>query len=50
MATPVAEGAIRTVWMLTVLADKFSLKRLTAFLAVLSVVTIGSATSRALHQ
>jgi hypothetical protein len=36
--------------MLTVLADKLSLKWLTAFPAVLSVVTITSPTFRALHQ
>jgi hypothetical protein len=36
--------------MLTVFADKLSLKKLTAFLAVLSVVPIVSPTFRALHQ
>jgi hypothetical protein len=36
--------------MLTVSADKLSMKRLTAFLAVLSLLTIASPTFRALHQ
>ena len=36
--------------MLTVFADKLSLKRLTAFLAVLGAVTILSLALRALHQ
>jgi hypothetical protein len=50
MATFIAETTIRAVRMLTVFADKLSLKRLTAFLAVLSVVTIVNPTLRALHQ
>jgi hypothetical protein len=50
MATFIAETTIRAVRMLTVFADKLSLKRLTAFLAVLSVVTIVNPTFRALHQ
>jgi hypothetical protein len=46
----VAEGTITAIRMLTFLADKLSLKRLTAFLAVSSVATIISPTFRALHQ
>jgi hypothetical protein len=36
--------------VLTAFADKLSTKKLTAFLAVLSVVTIVNPTFRALHQ
>jgi hypothetical protein len=50
MPALVAEGTITAIRMLTVSADKLSMKRLTAFLAVLSVVTIVNPTFRALHQ
>jgi len=49
MATLVTEGTVRAVWMLTAFADTLNLKKLTAFLAVLSVVAIVSSTFRALH-
>ena len=50
MAAFIAEGTVRAVGMLTVFADKLSPKRLTALLAVLSVVAIVSPTFGALHQ